>query len=158
MDEKDLQIIAVLQADGRISNQELSERVNLSPSPCHRRLRLLEERGVIRGYSAIVDEEAIGLPVTAFVRVRLQVHGTQSVTTFEAAIAGIDAVLDCYVMAGNADYLLRVLVASLKDYEIFIRDELHAVPGIASIDTSFSYGHVKKAVVFPTLRAAHNRS
>jgi Lrp/AsnC family transcriptional regulator, leucine-responsive regulatory protein len=149
MDSKDRQIIAALQANGRMSNQELSERVNLSPSPCLRRLRQLEEARVIRGYTALVDERAYGLPVTAFVRVRLQLHDSKTVASFEAAISRMDAVLDCYVMTGNADYLLRVLVASLNDYEQFVRTQLHAVEGIASIDTSFAYGHVKRATVFP---------
>ena len=149
MDSKDRQIIAALQADGRMSNQELSERVNLSPSPCLRRLRQLEEARVIRGYAALVDERAYGLPVTAFVRVRLQLHDTGTVAAFEAAVGRMDAVLDCYVMTGNADYLLRVLVENLDDYERFVRARLHAVPGIASIDTSFACGRVKRATVFP---------
>lgn len=149
MDSKDRQIIAALQADGRMSNQDLSERVNLSPSPCLRRLRQLEDSGVIRGYTALVDEVAYGLPVTAFIRVRLQVHDSRTVAAFEAAVSRIDAVLDCYVMTGAADYLLRVLVESLADYERFVRTQLHVVPGIAAIDTSFAYGHVKRATVFP---------
>jgi DNA-binding Lrp family transcriptional regulator len=152
MDSKDLQIIAALQANGRISNQELSERVNLSPSPCLRRLRLLEASGVIRGYAAIVDEESYGLPVTAFVRIKLRVHNAESVAAFERAIQAIDAVMDCYVMTGEVDYLLRVLAESLKDYERFVRTQLHAIPGIASIDTSFAYGRVKRGNVFPGVR------
>ncbi|UBV45295.1 Lrp/AsnC family transcriptional regulator (plasmid) [Deinococcus taeanensis] len=154
MDEKDRRILACLQADGRMSNQELADRVNLSPSPCLRRVRQLENSGVIQGYTALVDEQAVGLSVTAFVRVRLQVHSTESVNTFERAIAGMDAVLDCYVMTGSADFLLRVLVESLKDYEEFVRYQLHAVPYVASIDTSFAYGHVKRATVFPRLKAS----
>lgn len=152
MDEKDRQIIAALQRDGRLSNQALSERVNLSPSPCLRRLRQLEETGIIRGYTALVDEEAFGLPVTVFVRVRLQLHDKDSVRAFEAAIMEMEAVLDCYVMTGNTDYLLRVLVESLKHYEDFVRKQLHTAPGVASIDTSFAYGHVKRAAVFPQKR------
>jgi Lrp/AsnC family transcriptional regulator, leucine-responsive regulatory protein len=148
MDSKDRQIIAALQGDGRMSNQSLSERVNLSPSPCLRRLRQLESSGVIRGYTALVDEQACGLTVTAFVRVRLQRHDTPTVAGFEAAVARMAPVLDCYVMTGSADYLLRVLAADLGAYERFVRAQLHAVPGIASIDTSFAYGHVKRATVF----------
>ncbi|RZF60617.1 Lrp/AsnC family transcriptional regulator [Sphingomonas populi] len=151
MDSKDRDIIAALQADGRMSNQDLSERVNLSPSPCLRRLRALEDEGVIRGYTAIVDEEIYGLPVTAFVRVRIQVHAQESVNAFEDAIRAMDSVLDCYVMTGDADYLLRVLVSSLRDYERFVREKLHKVPGVASIDTSFAYGQIKKSNVFPPM-------
>lgn len=151
MDDKDRQILSALQKDGRLSNQDLSEKVNLSPSPCLRRLRMLEESNIIRGYTAIVDEEAYGLPVTAFVRVRLERHGREQVAAFEDAIKGVEAILDCYVMTGSADYLLRVLVASLRDYEHFVREQLHPIPGIASIDTSFAYGMVKRSTVYPAL-------
>ena len=154
MDEKDRQIIAALQGEGRLTNQELSERVNLSPSPCLRRLRQLEDDGIIRGYTALVDEEAFGLPVTAFVRVRLQRHEKESVRAFEAAVQGMDAVLDCYVMTGNTDYLLRVLVESLKGYDRFIRTQLHTAPGVASIDTSLAYGRIKRATVFSPPKTA----
>lgn len=157
MDDKDRQIIRVLQADGRISNQDLSERVNLSPSPCLRRLRLLEDQQVIRGYTAIVDEEAFGLPVTAFVRIRLQNHDSRTVAGFEKAIQAIDAVLDCYLMTGSADYLLRVVAESLRDYETFVREHIHPIPGVASMDTGFAYGIVKRSTVFPDRRQAPPR-
>jgi len=149
MDSKDRQIIAALQQDGRLTNQELSERVALSPSPCLRRLRLLEEAGVIKGYTAIVDEQAFGLPITAFVRIRLERHSEDIVAAFERKIRSLDSILDCYVMTGDADYLLRVLIESLQDYEQFVRTKLHRIEGIASIDTSFAYGVVKRATVFP---------
>ncbi len=151
MDEKDMQIIWALQKDGRLSNQDLSEKVALSPSPCLRRLRLLEEAKIIKGYTAIVDEEAYGLPITAFVRIRLERHSESSVAAFERKVRTIDNIQDCYVMTGEADYLLRVLVTSLKDYEQFVRTQLHNIEGIAAIDTSFAYGTVKRATVFPRL-------
>lgn len=157
MDEKDRQIIEALQQNGRLSNQDLSEQVHLSPSPCLRRLRQLEDTGVIRGYTALVDEEAFGLPITVFVRVRLQVHGKESVRAFEEAILSMEAVLDCYIMTGNTDYLLRVLVESLKHYEEFVREQLHTAPGVASIDTSFAYGRVKQSSIFPFPRATQAR-
>ena len=151
MDAKDRALILALQADGRMSNQELSERINLSPSPCLRRLRQLENAGIIQGYSVLVDQKAYGLPVTAFVRIRLERHTHDVVNEFEAKIAKIDRVLDCYVMTGDADYLLRVVVESLEDYEQFVRRQLHLIAGVASIDTSFAYGHVKRAKVFPVI-------
>ncbi|EPE97563.1 MULTISPECIES: Lrp/AsnC family transcriptional regulator [Rhizobium] len=151
MDEKDRQIISTLQRDGRLSNQELSEKVALSPSPCLRRLRLLEENGVIKGYTAIVDEEAYGLPITAFVRIRLERHSEAAIAAFERKVRSIDNIQDCYVMTGEADYLLRVLVQSLKDYEQFVRQQLHNIEGIAGIDTSFAYATVKKTTVFPRI-------
>lgn len=149
MDAKDRQIIRELQKDGRITNQDLADRVNLSPSPCLRRLRLLEEAGVIKGYTALVDQKAYGLPITVFIRVRLERHGEAVVRTFEEHVGRIDEVLDCYLLAGGDDYLLRVIVASLEAYEDFIRRKLHAIPGVASIDTSFAYGVVKQTRVFP---------
>lgn len=149
MDAKDLQIIAELQKDGRLTNQELSERVALSPSPCLRRLRMLEDAGVIKGYTAIVDEKAYGLPITVFVEIRLGRHNHADTGAFESKIRNIDRVLDCYVMTGDADYLLRVLVESLEDYEEFVRHHLHKIEGIAGIKTSFAYGVVKRSTVFP---------
>ena len=121
------------------------------PSPCLRRLRLLEEAKIIKGYTAIVEEEAYGLPITAFVRIRLERHSEASVAAFERKVRTIDNIQDCYVMTGEADYLLRVLVTSLKDYEQFVRTQLHNIEGIAAIDTSFAYGTVKRATVFPRL-------
>lgn len=149
MDEKDRQIIAALQQDGRLSIQELSEKVNLSPSPCLRRVRILEDEGIIKGYTALVDEVAYGLPITAFVRIRLERHNQNAVALFEQKVRDIDSIIDCYVMTGDADYLLRVLVKSLQDYEDFVRARLHRIEGIASIDTSFAYGVVKRAPGFP---------
>lgn len=149
MDSKDRQIIRALQENGRLTNQELAERVNLSPSPCLRRVRLLEERGVIRGYSARIDQESYGLPLTVFIRIKLERHGQDSVRAFEQSVLTIDNILDCFLLTGDADYLLRVIVASLHDYEDFVRRRLHAIPGIASIDTSFAYGTVKQTQLYP---------
>ncbi|MGE0503431.1 MAG: Lrp/AsnC family transcriptional regulator [Rhizobiaceae bacterium] len=149
MDAKDVQIIRALQADGRLSNQDLAEKVNLSPSPCLRRLRLLEERGVISGYTALVNARAYGLQVMAFVRITLQRHEKDTVHQFEKRVRDIDEVLDCYLLTGDADYLLRVLVEDLDAYETFVRSRLHAIPGIASINTSLVYSNVKQTQIFP---------
>ncbi|MGY6553914.1 MAG: Lrp/AsnC family transcriptional regulator [Wenzhouxiangella sp.] len=149
MDEKDRQIIRLLQRDGRISNQDLAAAVNLSPSPCLRRVRNLEKSGIIRGYAAIVDSRAYGLAITAFVRLRLERHDETTVNNFERAVGQMEEVLECHVMTGQTDYQLRVVVASLEDYERFIRSRLQRVGGIGSIDTSFAYGTVKDSRVFP---------
>ncbi|MBY6137168.1 Lrp/AsnC family transcriptional regulator [Leisingera sp. XS_AS12] len=149
MDSKDRQIVRALQRDGRITNQELAETVNLSPSPCLRRVRNLESRGVIRGYSADVDAAAYGLPITVFVRIRLERHNESDVQNFERRIRTIDEVLECHIMTGAMDYQLRVLVPDLAAYEDFIRNRIHPIGGIASIDTSFVYSTVKKTAVFP---------
>jgi Lrp/AsnC family leucine-responsive transcriptional regulator len=149
MDNIDHKILKELQADGRLPVQERASRVGLSPSPCLRRLRLLEQRGMIRGYAAMVDEALYGLPVTVFVRLRLDRHSEERVGQFERAIREIDEVLECHLLAGDYDYMLRVLVAGLGAYEEFIRRHIHTLPGVAAIETSFAYGTVKRTAVFP---------
>jgi len=149
MDRKDRQIIRALQENARITNQELAAQVNLSPSPCLRRVRNLEASGAIRGYSAVVDPALYGLPVTVYVRIKLERHNEDDVRHFESRVLAMDEVLECHVMTGQMDYLLRVLVAGLDDYEDFIRNRIHPIGCIASIDTSFVYGTVKKTSVFP---------
>lgn len=149
MDAKDRHIVRLLQDDGRLTNQELAERVSLSPSPCLRRVRQLEQAGVIQGYAAIVDQRLYGLPVTAFIRVRLERHARDLVQQFEDAVRQLDEVMDCHLLTGDADYLLRVIVADLEAYETFIRRKMHAIAGIASLDTTFAYGSVKTSRTFP---------
>ena len=151
MDSKDRQIIRALQVNGRMTNQELAEKVSLSPSPCLRRLRMLEKSGVIRGYNVEVDAKAYGLPVTVFVRVRLEKHSEDVVKDFENQIRRTENVIECHVMTGLSDYLLKVVVEDLASYEVFVRKHLHSIGSIASIDTSFAYGVVKKTAVFPSL-------
>jgi DNA-binding Lrp family transcriptional regulator len=149
LDRTDLKILEQLQLDARISNQDLARRVNLSASPCLRRVRRLEDSGMIRGYTAIVDQQRYGLPITVFIRITLERHDTQTVSEFERRVRDIDEIMDCFLMTGQRDYLLRVVAASLEGYERFIRDVIHTIPGIASIDTSFAYGVVKNAPALP---------
>mmetsp|Transcript_51823 Transcript_51823/g.165453 ORF Transcript_51823/g.165453 Transcript_51823/m.165453 type:complete len:159 (-) Transcript_51823:635-1111(-) len=151
MDNKDREIIRELQVDGRMSNQELATKVNLSPSPCLRRLRNLENSGIIKGYGVEVDNEAYGLPITVFARVQLEKHTADVVSNFEQHIEFAEQVLECYVMTGVSDYLLKVVVADLHAYEVFVRKVLHPIGSIASIDTSFAYSTVKKTGVFPRI-------
>lgn len=151
MDTKDRQIIRVLQEDGRITNQELAERVNLSPSPCLRRLRNLESSGAIRKFSVEVDPVAYGLPVTAFLSIRLDRHSSETVRHFEQRMEILDEVQECHMLTGSVDYVLRVVVADLEAYEDFIRNRIHPIGGISSIDSSFVYGTVKKSNVFPVI-------
>lgn len=154
IDGKDRQILRALQQDGRMTNQDLAQRVNLSPSPCLRRVRLMEEAGVITGYTALIDQKAYGLPLTVFIRIKLQRHAEDAVRVFEQKIVQIDEILECFLLSGDADYLLRVIVADLDAYEKFVRQCLHAIPGIASIDSSFVYGKVKHHPIFPALPAS----
>lgn len=151
MDKKDYQIIQELQKNGRLSNQELAERVNLSPSPCLRRLRNLEKSGVISGYTAIVNQKLYGLPITIFVQIKLDMHNKETSLTFEKSVQEIDEIIDCYMMTGACDYLLRVLIKDLDHYEKFVRNRLHNIPGVASMETAFAYGTVKQKHDFPNV-------
>jgi len=149
IDDKDREILRVLQQEGRLTNQALAERVNLSPSPCLRRVRILEAAGVVAGYGARINAQSVGLGLTAFVQIRLEGHSQAAVRDFEAAMADIPEVLDAYLMSGEADYLLRVVAADLRGFETFVRDKLQAVPGIASIHSSFAIGVVKADAPLP---------
>ena len=149
MDLKDHQIVRALTLDGRLTNQDLAARINLSPSPCLRRVRLLEERGVITGYAALTDQKAMGYSITAFVGVKLHAHDKETVRGFEEAVGTIDEILDCFLMTGDDDYLLRVVATDLDGYEHFVRNRLHAIPGIASMRTGFAFGIVKQGRTLP---------
>lgn len=138
LDKIDERILAALQADGRISNQDLAERVGLSPSPCLRRVRQLEAAGVISGYVTLLDPGALGLDVTAFVRVRLDQQVDRHLVAFEAAITALPEVMECYLMTGESDYQLRVLVRSLAEFEDFLRHKLTRIEGVAQVTSSFA--------------------
>ena len=151
MDKIDRLIIRELQINARLTNQELAERVNLSPSPCLRRVRRLEESGILSGYTARVDQEAYGLPLNIFVSVRLEKQNEQSIKEFEYELQFLDQVMECYLMTGSRDYLLRVVSVDLKSYEKFIRNDLTKLPGIASIESSFAFSNVKNQQVLPKI-------
>lgn len=153
MDSTDRKIVRELQMNGRLTNQELAERVNLSPSPCLRRMRNLEREGVIKGYTAVVDQEKYGLPINVFVQVRLERHSEEQVAKFERAVQEIDDIIECYLMTGSSDYLLHVISDSLKSYERFMREKLQRIPGLRAIETSFTLGQVKKNQAFPAIAA-----
>lgn len=146
LDEIDHKILNALAANSRISNQELSERVGLSPSPCLRRLRALENSGVIIGYTTIIDEEAAGLPVAVFMSVKLERQIDASLNSFEEEIVKYPEVVDCWLMTGDNDYLLRILAPGLREYESFLTGTLTKIPGIASIQSSVSLRRVKSSV------------
>jgi len=149
MDKIDYKILAELQADGRLSNQVLSERVGLSASPCLRRVRALEFSGIITGYTALVNQDKYGLPINAFVSVRLKQPNDADMKTFEKGIQMLDEILECYLITGTQDYLLRVVCKSLKSYETFIRTDLTKIPEIQSIESVFAFGQVKQKTVLP---------
>ena len=149
MDSTDRRLLTALQQDGRISNQALADQIGLSPSPCMRRVRALEERGLITGYAALLDRTKAGLPITAFLRIKLANHAPATVSGFEKAILRLDEVLECHLTSGAEDYLLQVVVDSQAGYERFMRERLHPVPGIAAVETSFAFGTVKRTTALP---------
>lgn len=149
LDDIDRNILSYLQSDGRMTNQHLSEQVGLSPSPCLRRVRALEDSGVIAGYVALVNPEPIGLSVSAFVRIRLDQQDDSHLALFEAAITSFPEVMECYLMTGEADYQLRVLVGSLVEFEDFLRHKLTKIKGVSQVTTSFALRPVVYRTALP---------
>ena len=146
MDAIERRILQALQQDGRISNQDLAERVGLSPSPCLRRVRGLEAAGLIQGYAALLDETRLGFSVSVFVSVQLDRQVDQALETFERTVKGFEEVVDCWLMTGNRDYLLRVATRDLADFEAFLTGKLTKVPGVANIESSIPLRRVKAGI------------
>ncbi len=149
LDAIDRRILTQLQDNARLTNVELAEAVGLSPSPCLRRVRELEQSGVIRRYVALLDPATVGLPVSVFVNVTLERQVETALERFEAAILKRPEVMECYLMTGDADYLLRVVTADLSAYERFLVEHLTRVPGVASIKSSFALKQVKYRTALP---------
>ena len=149
LDAIDRQILENLQNDARMRNVELAEKVGLSPSPCLRRVGNLEETGVIRGYATLVNAEAVGLPVSVFVSVTLEKQIEKTLGKFEKEIRARPEVMECYLMTGDADYLLRVVTADLGAYERFLIEHLTRIPGVASIKSSFALKQVAYRTALP---------
>ena len=143
IDALDRAILRELQKDGRLSIQDLSAKVGLSPSPCSRRVRLLEERGVLLGYSALIDERLAGFGFSAFVSVKLDKQVDEALKTFETAVSRFPEVVDCWLMTGNRDYLMRVVTEDLPAFEMFITGKLTMVKSVASIKSSIPLRRVK---------------
>jgi Lrp/AsnC family leucine-responsive transcriptional regulator len=149
MDGIDRAILRHLQADGRLSNVELAERVRLSPSPCLRRVRALERAGVIRGYHADIDPAAVGRGFEVTVHVELTLKDRGTVEAFEAGIAELDEVVECRRMFGLPDYLIRVAVADETAYEAFYMNKLAELPGLARVNSQFAMKVVKRGGMLP---------
>ncbi len=145
----DRRILKALQEDGRMTIQAIADRVGLSASPCLRRIRQMEQAGVITAYSATVDQNAVGLPVSVFVSIKLERQRAAELDRFAAAIRAWPEVMECYLMTGKFDFLLRVVCADLAAYESFLRDRLTQLEGVGSIESSFSLGQVKYSRVLP---------
>nr|WP_306266201.1 Lrp/AsnC family transcriptional regulator [Pararhizobium sp. IMCC3301] len=142
-DEFDIRILRALQHDGIIPINDLSEQVGLSPSPVSRRIRNLESSGIITGYRAVIDEAALGFSVSVFVSVQLDKQVDEALAQFEAAIAEFPEVVECWLMTGNRDYLLRIATTGLKEYEQFLVGKLTKVSAVASIESSVPLRRVK---------------
>lgn len=149
LDAVDRRILTVLQEDARISNVDLAEQVGISPSPCWRRVKTLEDSGVIAKHVSLVDPAAVGLPVSVFVQVTLERQIETALETFEQTVLARPEVMECYLMTGDSDYLLRVVVADLAAYERFLMDHLTRLNGVASIKSSFALKQVKYRTALP---------
>ncbi len=158
LDNTDRRILRVIQEEARVSNSELAERVGLSPSPCWRRVRTLEENGVIERYVTLVNAKAVGLPINVFATVTLEKQAESALELFEKAVKKRPEVMECNLMTGEFDYLLRVVVPDLAAYERFLMDHLTRIKGIASIKSSFSLKQVSYKTALPLSDKCHSFS
>jgi Lrp/AsnC family leucine-responsive transcriptional regulator len=149
LDATDARILTVLQKRGRISNADLSEEVNLSPSACHRRVQRLEESGIISGYVALLDPKKMKRQAVVFVEITLQGQTEEGLDAFEREVARIPDVLECHLMAGTADYLLKVVAEDTEDFARIHRRALARLPGVAQMQSSFALKTVRQTTALP---------
>jgi Lrp/AsnC family transcriptional regulator, leucine-responsive regulatory protein len=149
LDTVDIKILAALQRDSSLTNVELARQVHLSPSPCLARVKALHQAGVIRRYVALVDPEAVGLGVSVFISISLREQNTAALAEFERRIEACDEVMECYLMTGDADYLLRVVVPDIRALERFVLDRLSPIPGVEKIRSSFTLKQVRYKTELP---------
>ncbi|MFA9229347.1 MAG: Lrp/AsnC family transcriptional regulator [Microgenomates group bacterium] len=144
LDATDRRILGVLQKDGRITNAVLSERVNLSPSACHRRVQRLEDEGYIAGFVALLDARKLGRPTTVFVEITLQGQADDLLDAFEREVAKVPDILECHLMAGTADYLIKIMAQDTEDFARIHRQFLSRLPGVRQMQSSFALRTVVK--------------
>jgi len=149
MDHFDKKLLSILQTNGRISNVELSEAVNLSESACLRRVKSLEERGFIDKYVALLDQKSVGLTDTVFVHIVLKREEKSELLAFEEAVKEIPEILECYLMTGEFDYLLHLVVANMADFERLHNESLTQLPGVSRVNSSFAIRTVQKTTALP---------
>ncbi len=149
MDSLDRKILAALQRDGRMTITDLSAVVGLSPTPCARRVAALEGSGVIAGYGARVDQTKLGLPLSVFIAVELERQNAEAIEAFETAVGRFEEVMECHLMTGSRDILMRVVAADLADVDRFLEHRLMRVPGIRTMRTSFSLRAMVRRDVLP---------
>lgn len=149
LDAVDRRLLNALQENGRLPVTDLAEKIGLTTSPCLRRLKILERAGIIRGYAALVDQNKVGLPVSVFISVKLEMQREEALERFEATMRDCPEVVECYLMTGPRDYLLRVVAQDLAAYERFLKQTLTRIEGVASIESSFALAQVKYSNVLP---------
>ncbi len=149
LDPAERRILTELQGNARLTNQELAERIALSPSPCWRRVRSLEERGVIRGYVTLLDPRKVGIGESVFCNVTLERHTEGAVERFEMEVMRHPEILECYAMTGDADYLLRVVVDEVRSYDRFLQEFIFRLPGVANVRSHFALRAVKYDTALP---------
>lgn len=149
LDRVDIGILNALQADARVTNAELAKAVHLSPTPCYNRVKAMEELGLIRQQVTLLDPDLLGLHLNVFIHVSLEKQVQGALQHFEATIGERPEVMECYLMTGDADYLLRVLVPDIKALEVFILQHLTTTPGVANIRSSFALKQVRYKTALP---------
>ncbi|MGB0607754.1 MAG: Lrp/AsnC family transcriptional regulator [Paracoccaceae bacterium] len=149
VDQIDRRILNVLQRSGRISNADLADEVNLSASACHRRVQRLEKDGFIKNYVALLDPRKLEVPTTVFVEITLSAQADEVLESFEKAVARIPDVLECHLMAGTADYILKVVAENTEDFARIHRQYLTRLPGVAQMQSSFALRTVFKTTALP---------
>ncbi|MEE4144014.1 MAG: Lrp/AsnC family transcriptional regulator [Halieaceae bacterium] len=149
MDRTDIKILSTLQQDGRLSNQGLADQVGISAAACWRRVRALEEDGVITGYAALLDRKRVNLNLCAFVHVTLSRHVQESTISFEEAILGRSEVLECFATTGDADFILRVVTESIESLDRFLEHFLFALPQISQVRSNIALRELKFETALP---------
>jgi Lrp/AsnC family leucine-responsive transcriptional regulator len=144
MDGIDKKILRTLSRQGRLTNAELAEAVGLSPSPCWTRVKRLEQAGVIKGYAALLDQAALGLPDTVFIEVMMERHDEEHLCRFEAAVQEIPEILECHLVTGEYDYVIKAAVGGTAGYERLLREKLYRLPGVRHTRTSFALRCLKQ--------------
>jgi Lrp/AsnC family leucine-responsive transcriptional regulator len=146
LDAIDKKILRTLSRQGRLTNAELAEQVGLSPSPCWTRVKRLEQGGIIKGYAAVLDQAALGLPDTVFIEVMMERHDEAQLQRFEAAVKDIPEILECHLVTGEYDYVIKAAVGGTAGYERLLRDRLYRLPGVRHTRTSFALRSLKQEI------------
>ncbi len=149
LDAIDLRILSALQQDGRLTNQELADKVGLSPSPCLRRVRRLERDGFIRAYRAVLDREAVGLGLTVFVDIKVEKHSRDNAKALQDTLAIMPEVVACHMVSGTADFIVEIVVPDLKAYERLLTEKLLTLPMVGDIRSNFALTQVKSDAALP---------